>query len=82
VCQSHHSRWRLKTRLLQEQSLVLLQLLAPKQLLAQVQAVGVLLVVQKDQDVVSDSVPLDCLLRVHHRIAVRRPGLSAERPAP
>ena len=57
------------------------QALAPLQPLAQGQEVGVWLAVQKDQDVVSDSVHPGCLLRVRLRIVARRLGLAAERSA-
>ena len=60
-------------------SLLLLQILVPLQVLDQGQEVGVWLAVQKDQDVVSDSVHPDCLLLVRLRIVARRLGLVAER---
>ena len=56
-----------------------LQVLVPLQVLDQGQEVGVWLAVQKDQDVVSDSVHPDCLLLVRLRIVARRLGLVAER---
>jgi hypothetical protein len=59
--------------------LLLLQVLVPLQVLDQGQEVGVWLAVQKDQDVVSDSVHPDCLPLVRLRIVACRLGFVAER---